>query len=75
MKLKKTLYHGKHITTQKFKKITAENFAVRSAQAKSASKNNVDNFIERTDFDDKLKNINKKKLLQIKQDIQRLTKN
>ena len=43
--------HDKYITTPEFNKITAENFAVKLAQA---------NFVTKTDFDDKLKNLNKK---------------
>ena len=43
--------HEKYITTPEFNKLTAEKFAVRAAQA---------NLVTKTDFDDKLKNINKK---------------
>ena len=40
--------------------------AARLAQANLASKNNIANFLKKADFDDKLKNLNKK-LLQLKQ--------
>ena len=52
--------HNKYITTQENKKLTSENFAVNFAQANLESKNNIANFIKNTDFDDKLKNVNKK---------------
>ena len=58
--------HSKYITTPEFNKSTAENFAGRLAQPNLASKNDVANFAKTTDFDDKVKNLNKK-LLQIKQ--------
>ena len=40
-------------------KLTADTFAERLAQAKLATKNDIANFAKRTDFDDKLWNINK----------------
>ena len=43
-------YH-KYITTPEFNKLTAETFAARLAKA---------NLVTKTDFDDKLKNLNKK---------------
>ena len=52
--------HDKYITTPEFNQLTAENFAARLAQANLASKNDIANFIKKTDFDDKLKNLNKK---------------
>ena len=54
MKLKKTITghtHGKYITTPKFKKLTAESFAARLAQA---------NLVTKTDFDNKLSGLNRK---------------
>ena len=48
--------HDKYITTLEFDKLTAETFAARLAQA---------NLVTKTDFDDKLKNLNKK-LIQTK---------
>ena len=52
--------HDKYITTTAFNKLTAENFAARLAQINLASKSDVANFVKKTDFDDKLKNLNKK---------------
>ena len=43
----------------KFNKLTAENFIARLKQAKLATKGNIANFVKETDFDEKLKNINK----------------
>ena len=39
--------------------LTAENFAAILAQANLASKSDIANFIKKTKFDDKLKNLNK----------------
>ena len=39
--------------------INSKNFATRLAQVKLASKNDITNFVNKTDFDDKLKNLNK----------------
>ena len=44
-------YHDKDITTPEFNKLTAENFAARLKQA---------NLVTKTDFKDKLKNLNQK---------------
>ena len=52
--------HSKYITCPEFNKLTAESFAARLAQAKLASKNDIANFVKKTDFDNKLKNLNKK---------------
>ena len=52
--------HSKYITTQEFNKLTAENFAARLAQAKLAFKADIDDFVQKTNFDEKLKNVNKK---------------
>ena len=38
----------------------SEYFATRLGQANLASKKDIANFIKKTDFDDKLKNLNKK---------------
>ena len=43
--------HDKYITTPEFNKVTTGNFAARLAQA---------NLVTKTDFDDKLKNLNTK---------------
>ena len=52
--------HDKHITTQEFNKLTSENFGARLVQSNLAIKNDIANFVKKTDFDDKLKNLNKK---------------
>ena len=52
-------------------KLNAENFASRLAQTNLANRNNIAALVKKTDFDDKLKHLNKK-LLQIKQNMQRL---
>ena len=48
--------HSKYITTPEFNKLTAENFAARLSQSNLASKNDIANFVKKTDFDNKLKN-------------------
>ena len=52
--------HDKYITTQEFNKLTSENFAARLAQANLASKTDITDFIQKRDFDGKLKKLNKK---------------
>ena len=52
--------HDKYITTQEVNKIMSKSFAARSAQANLASKNDNVALVKKTDFDDKLKNLNKK---------------
>ena len=52
--------HHKYITTQKFSRLTSKNFAAILKQANLVSKNDISDFTKKTDFDDKLKNINKK---------------
>ena len=41
-------------------KLTSENFAARLAQVNLTSKNDIVAFVKKRDFDDKLKNLNKK---------------
>ena len=52
-------HRNRYITIQEFK-LTSENTAARLAKANLASKNDIADFIKRTDFGDKLKNLNKK---------------
>ena len=54
--------HDKYITTPEFTKFSAEMFTLRLKQANLASKNDIANLVNGTDFD-------KKKLLKIKQKI------
>ena len=60
--------HDKYLTTLEFNKLTAETFAARLAQANLASNSDIATFVKKTDFDNKLKNLNKK-LLHIKQNM------
>ena len=50
----------KYITTGKFNKLTAENFAARLKQAYLETKDDIDGFVEKLDSDDELKSLNKK---------------
>ena len=52
--------HSKYITTPEFNKVTANNFASRLAQVNLSSKTDIANLVKKTDFDDKLKILNKK---------------
>ena len=57
--------NDKQITTQVFNQLILENFTARLAQITNlASKSNVANFVKKTGFDNKLKNVtsNKNKL-------------
>ena len=51
--------HYEYITTQECNKLALANFSARLAQANLASKNYIANFVKKTDFDDKLRNVNK----------------
>ena len=48
------------ITAQECNNLALQSFAARLPQAKLASKNDIDDFVKTTNFDDKLKNLNKK---------------
>ena len=58
-KIEKKLDHAKCITTQKFNKLTAENLPARLKQANLATKADIHDFVKKTIFDNKLKNLNK----------------
>ena len=47
-----------YITTSEFNKLTAQKFAAGLAQLNLSSKNDIANFVKKTDFDDKLNNLN-----------------
>ena len=47
--------HDRYITTQQFNKLISENFSARLAQAHLASKNDIANFVKKTDLVDKKK--------------------
>ena len=46
--------HDKYITTPEFGKLISENFAARLKQANLASQSDVTNFVNKTDFGNKL---------------------
>ena len=52
--------HDKYITTQEFNKLTTDNVAARLKQEDLTSKNDIADFVKNTDFDEQLKNYNKK---------------
>ena len=61
MKLKKKDFDhdpNKYVTT-KFNKLTSEKFSARLAKANLASKNYIFALLKKTDFDEKLKDLNK----------------
>ena len=53
--------HNKYITTPEFNKFTAENFDLGLKLANLASKSETANFVKKTDFNNKLKNITSNK--------------
>ena len=53
--------HDKYITTPEFNKLTSENFAAKLKQANLAIKNDITNFVNQTDFDNKLKDVTSNK--------------
>ena len=50
--------HSKYITTPEFNKLTVEKFTARLKQTNVATKGDIDYFVKKTDFHDKLKNLN-----------------
>ena len=52
--------HDKYIATPECNKFTAEHVVARLAQAIMESQSDIANFVRKTDFDDKLKHLNKK---------------
>ena len=48
------------MSTPEYNKLTAENVAARLAQGNLASKSDIANYVKKTDFDEKLKNLKKK---------------
>ena len=49
--------HDKYITTPEFNKLTSENFAARLKQKNLPSKSDIANFVNKTDFNNKLKDV------------------
>ena len=52
--------HDKYITSPEFNKLTAECFATRLKQANLANKNDVTNFVNKANFDNKLLSFNER---------------
>ena len=57
---KKIPVHYKYITATEYSKLTKESFAGRLKQANLSSKNDIADFVKKTDFDVKLRQINNK---------------
>ena len=53
-------HSNKYITTQELNKLTSENFEARLKQANLATNVEIADFVKKTDFENKLKNLNKK---------------
>ena len=53
--------HDKYITTLEFNKLTLENIAARLKQKNVASLSDIANFVNKTDFDKKKKDVTSKK--------------
>ena len=53
--------HDKYITTPEFIRSIAENFAARIPQANLTSKSDIANFVKKTGFDNKLKDVTSNK--------------
>ena len=54
--------HSKYIATQEFNQLMADSFAARLAEAKLATVDDIVDLVKKTNFDNKIKNINKKLL-------------
>ena len=52
--------HDKYITTPEFNWLRAKTYAARLKQANLATKSDIANYVNKTDFDEKLKDLNKK---------------
>ena len=67
--------HDKYIATPEFSKWTAENFGARLAQANLVTNSDIANFVKKTDFDEKLKNItsNKNELNEISKKVKAIS--
>ena len=50
-------HDDKYITTPEFNKLTSENFSARLKQVNLASKNDIANFVNKTDSNNKLKDV------------------
>ena len=54
-------HHDKYITTPEFNKFAKEIFDLRLKRANLASKSDIPNFVNKSDFDNKLKNVTSNK--------------
>ena len=54
-------HSNRYITTPEFNKLTPESFAKRLTQVNLASKSDIVNFLNQTDFDNQVKNITSSK--------------
>ena len=54
-------YSNKYITTPEFNKLTPESFAERLKQANAARKSDIVIFLNKTDFDNQVKNVTSSK--------------
>ena len=54
-------HHDKYITTPEFNKFAKEIFDLRLKSANLASKSDIPNFVNKSDFDNKLKNVTSNK--------------
>ena len=55
-----TTYNSKYITTQEFNKLTSEILAARLVQGNLTNKNDIANFVNRPDIDNKLLSFKKR---------------
>ena len=79
MKLKRKLTdhnHDGYITTPEFYKLTSENFAGKLKKVNLTSKNDIAYSVNRTDFDNKLKEVtsNKNKLNELSKKVKVISK-
>ena len=67
--------HSKYITTPEFNQSATGNVTARLKQADLVSKGDIADYVKETDFNDKLKSLNNKKLPQINQNMYQLKMN
>ena len=67
--------HDKYITIPEFNKLTEENFTVRLKRTNLASKSDIPNFVKKTDFHNKLKDVtsNKNELNELSKKIEAIS--
>ena len=67
--------HDNYIKTQEFNKLISENFTARLKQANLASKSDTANFIKKTDFDNKPKEVtsNKNELIKLSKKVKAIS--